>query len=264
MMPQIYAAIEEAIAGGVPPQYLANSLKQAGFPPIMVDEAVKAWLSSHGRLQQKTDFKSWLKKYKSRALLATIVMVVVSVLSSSVILLQPWPTKILVDSGFGHTPAPGPLHGLEGKPAMILATSLLTIAIFIIGFILNTARDYLVLRLGFWLNRQIREESFRHILHLPLYHAGRLAKGDYIYRQNVLTSSLADLVLDTTSLIAESVIMVVGILIIMMKFNMKLTLISVVLVPFLFLLIRLFGPRLGAISQKMTEIQSETSATITE
>jgi ATP-binding cassette subfamily B protein len=264
MMPKIYAAIEDSISKGVPPQYLAENLKRQGWPPLMVDEAVKAWLSSHGRLQSKTDFKTWLKKYKRRALGATITMILVSVLSSSVLLLQPWPTKILVDSGFGNVPAPGPLHGLEHKPAMILATSILTIAIFLVGFFLNTVRDYLVLRLGFGLNRQIKEESFRHILHLPLYHQARLPKGDYIYRQNILTSSLADLVLDTTSLLVESVIMIVGVLIIMMNFNMKLTLISVVLIPFLFFLIKVFGPRLGHIAQKMTEIASETSSTITE
>lgn len=264
MMPKIYAAIEDAIARGVPPQYIANSLKTQGLPPEMVDEAVSAWLSSHGRLQQKTDFKSWLKKYKRRALPATLLMVFVSVISSSVLLLQPWPTKILVDSGFGNVPAPGPLHGYEHKPAMILATSLLTIIIFVVGFLLNTARDFLILRLGFWMNRGIKEETFRHILHLPLYHKERLAKGDYIYRQNVLTNSLSDLVLDTTSLIAESVIMIIGILIIMMKFNPKLTLISVVLVPFLFLLVRLFGPKLGKIAQAMTQLASDTSSTITE
>lgn len=263
-MPKIYEAIEIAVSKGVPPEYLANNLKMQGFPTPMVDQAVNDWLSKNGRLQQRTDFKTWLKKYKRRALPATVVMVVVSVISSSVLLLQPWPTKILVDSGFGNVPAPGPLHGLEHKPAMILATSIMTIAIFILGFALNTARDFLILKLGFWMNRGIKEESFRHILHLPLYHKSRLAKGDYIYRQNVLTNSLSDLVLDTTSLIFESVIMIVGILFIMMKFNTKLTLISVVLVPFLFIMVRLFGPKLGKIAQSMTQIASETSATITE
>lgn len=264
MMPKIYEAIETAVSKGVPTEYLAENLKEQGLPPIMVDEAVKAWLTSHGRLQQKTDFKTWLKKYKRRALPATIGLIFTSVLSSSILLLQPWPTKILVDSGFGNVPAPGPLHGLEHKPAMILATSLLTIGIFLIGYLFSSLRDYLVLRLSFWLNRGIREESFRHILHLPLYHQARLAKGDYIYRQNNLTGSLGDLVLDTTSLIVESVIMIVGILIIMFSFNVKLTLISVVLVPFLFLLIKIFGPMLGKIAQQMTRVASDTSATITE
>ncbi|HVX58830.1 MAG TPA: ABC transporter ATP-binding protein, partial [Candidatus Saccharimonadales bacterium] len=264
MMQQLYDAIERAIASGVQPQYLTALLTQQGWPSGMVNQAVNAYLSAHGRLQQKTDFKTWLKKYKRKALPATVAIVIISVLSSSVMLLQPWPTKILVDSGFGNIPAPGPLAQYSHKPILILITSLLTVAVFLLGILFGTIRDYLVLRLGFWLNRGIKEESFRHILHLPLFHQQRLAKGDYIYRQNILTNSLSDLVLDTTSLIAQSVIMVVGIFIIMLTFNVKLTLISVVLVPFLFVLIRVFGPKLGGISRQMTQVASDTSATVTE
>ena len=264
MMPQIYDAIEDAIAKGVPQQAIEPTLVARGFPAALVHEAVEAWLTSHGRMQKKTDFKQWLKKYKSRALPATAVIVAVSVISSSISLLRPWPTKIMVDSAFGNIKAPGPLAQYTHSATLILITSLLTIIIFIVGAIVGTLKDYLVLRLGFWLNSQIKTESLRHILHLPLYHKQRLAKGDYVYRQNILTGSLADLVLDTTASIAESAIMIVGILIIMMKFNVKLTLISVVLIPFLFLLIRIFGPRLGKISRALTQISSRVSAMITE
>jgi ABC-type bacteriocin/lantibiotic exporter with double-glycine peptidase domain len=199
-------------------------------------------LAAHGRLHQKTGFKDWVKKYKRKALPATLTIIFISVISSAILLLRPWPTKIMVDSAFGNIPAPGPLEPYTHQPVLILITSIMTIAIFLVGFLFGTVRDYLVLRLGFWLNRGIKEESFRHILHLPLYHQERLAKGDYIYRQNVLTSSLSDLVLDTTSSIAQSVIMIIGVLIIMFFFNVKLTLISVVMIPFLFVLVRLFGP----------------------
>jgi ABC-type bacteriocin/lantibiotic exporter with double-glycine peptidase domain len=264
MMPQIYQAIDDAIADGVAPQYVGAQLIQQGWPMTMVNEAVNAYLASHGRLQQKTDFRAWLKKYKRKALPATIFLVIISVMSSSILLLQPWPTKILVDSGFGNIKAPGILAPYTHKPTLILITSLMTIVIFLLGILFGTLRDYFVLRLGFWLNRGIKEESFRHILHLPLFHQERLAKGDYIYRQNILTNSLSDLVLDTTSLIAQSVIMVVGIFLIMLTFNVRLTIISVVLVPFLFILIRVFGPRLGRISREMTQVASTTSATITE
>ena len=264
MMSQIYEEIEKAIASGVPPQYIGVNLIQQGWPPAMVNEAVNAYLSAHGRLQQKTSFRAWLKKYRTKALPATIFIVFLSVVSSSILLLQPWPTKILVDSGFGNIKAPGPLAQYSHTPTLILITSLLTVAIFLVGILFGTLRDYFVLRLGFWLNRQIKEESFRHILHLPLFHQERLAKGDYIYRQNNLTNSLSDLVLDTTSSIAQSVIMVIGILIIMLSFNVKLTVISVVLVPFLFILIRVFGPKLGRISREMTQVASDTSSTVTE
>lgn len=264
MMPKIYAAIEAAIASGTPPPYVAANLIGKGWPPGMVNEALNAWLSSHGRLQQKTGFRDWLKKYRAKALPATAAVVFISVISSSILLLRPWPTKIMVDSAFGNIMAPGFMAPYTHKPVLILITSLLTIAIFLVGFLFGTIRDYLNLRLGFWLNRDIKEESFRHILHLPLYHQERLAKGDYIYRQNNMTNSLSDLVLDTTASIAQSVIMIVGVVSIMFWFNFKLTLISVVMIPVLFILVRVFGPKLGAISRALTENASATSSTVTE
>lgn len=264
MMPKVYAAIETAVANGVQPQYIAANLIQQGYPPTVANEAVNAWLLAHGRLHQKTGFRDWVKRYKRKALPATITVVTVSIVSSAILLLRPWPTKIMVDSGFGDIRAPGVLGGFTHKPALIFITSILTIIIFLLGFFMGTIRDYLVLKLGFWLNRDIKEESFRHILHLPLYHQERLAKGDYIYRQNILTNSLSDLVLDTTSSIVQSVIMIVGVVIIMFLFNVKLTLISVGLIPLLFVLVRVFGPVLGKISRALTQTASDTSATITE
>lgn len=263
MMPRIYSAIEAAIANGTPPQYVAAQLVAQGWPPSVVNEALNAWLLSHGRLQQKTGFKDWVAKYKRKALPATIIVVAISVFSSSFLLLRPWPTKIMVDSAFGTIPPPAFLSGFS-KPGLILATSALTIMIFVVGSMFGLARDYLVLRLGFWLNRDIKEESFRHILHLPLYHQERLSKGDYIYRQNNLTNSLSDLVLDTTSLVVQDVIMIFGVLGIMLWFNVKLTLITIVVLPFLFILVKLFGPALGKISQALTRVASDTSSTITE
>lgn len=264
MMPDIYAAIEAAVANGIPPQYIAEALVQKGFPSELVNQALNAWLLSHGRKEQKTGFKDWLKKYSKKAMPAVIITVLISTITSATMLLRPWPTKIMVDSAFGDVQAPGPLAPYTHTATLILITSLLTIAIFLLGAVIGTLRDFVVLKFGYTLNRDIKYESLRHILHLPLYHQERLAKGDYIYRQNNLTDSLSDLVLDTTSTIAQSVIMILGILAIMFSFDVKLTLISIVVIPFLFLLIKLFGPILGAISQKLTENNSTISTSITE
>lgn len=256
--------IESAISKGVPPHIIASELIKHGYPAPAVNETLNNWLLARGRKQHKTGFKQWLKKYKRRALPATSVMVFIGVISSSIMLLKPWPVKIMVDSVFGNIPAPGPLEPYTHTPTLILITSLMTIAIFIVGSLFGTLRDYLMLRLGFWLNRGIKEDSLRHILHMPLYHQERLAKGDYLYRQNVLTDSVSDLVLDTTSSIIQSVIMIIGIFAIMLTFNVKLTLISVILVPFLFVLIRMFGPKLSAISRGLTKVASDTSAATSE
>ena len=264
MVPQLDKAIEEAIAKGVPAENIAQVLISSGWPPSLVHESVNAWLSAHGRLQSKTGFKEWLAKYRGKALAAIAVITAVGFVTSLITLLKPWPVKIMVDSAFGNIPAPGPLEPYTHTPELILFTSALTLVIFIAGSIFGAFKDYLGLRLGFWLDRQVKEESLRHILHLPLFHKERLAKGDYLYRQNTLTNSLSDLVLDTTTSIIQSVILIIGILLIMLSFNVRLTLISMVLIPFLYILIRIFGPSLGKISWALTRVSSKVSSTVAE
>jgi ABC-type bacteriocin/lantibiotic exporter with double-glycine peptidase domain len=136
--------------------------------------------------------------------------------------------------------------------------------LFLIGALFDWVSDLILLKIGFGLNRSIKIESLRHILHLPLFHQERLAKGDYVYRQNVVTNSLSELVLGTTSSIAGSIIMIIGVLAIMLTFNPLLTLVSVVLLPLLYLTMRVFGPKLGTYNEQLNQVASDTSSAIVE
>jgi ATP-binding cassette subfamily B protein/subfamily B ATP-binding cassette protein MsbA len=259
-------AIEEGVSKGVPVDFILYSLKRAGWPEGMVRQAVDDWMLANGRVQKKTEFHDWLKKYYAQAKPAVILMVVLNTIASAIMLLQPWPLKLLADSVFGNPPlpAPGPLRSMTHTPELILVVSLLTLAIFLLSSAFGILKDYLLLRIGFWLNRSIKEESFRHILHLPLYHEGRLAKGDYIYRQNDVTNSLSDMVLNATSEIIGSVIMIIGVTAIMMTLNAKLTTVTLVVIPFLIISIRIFGPVMSRLGRALTELNSKTAALITE
>ncbi|HPR09974.1 MAG TPA: ABC transporter ATP-binding protein, partial [Candidatus Saccharibacteria bacterium] len=159
---------------------------------------------------------------------------------------------------------PGPLEPYTHTPTLILILSLISIALFILGALFGYVQDFLLLKIGFWLNRGIKAESLNHILHLPLFHQERLAKGDYVYRQNIVTNSLSDLVLASTSSIIGSILMIIAILVIMLKFSVTLTLFAVILIPFLFLTMKLVGPKLGKYNQALNEIASDTAAKVTE
>lgn len=264
MIPKLYEAIEMAIASGVPYNMLADVLTGLGWPATLVNQTVDTWLEANGRKTVRTDFKTWLKKYNKRARPAIALVVVLGLIEASVMLLKPWPTKIMADSAFNSIPAPSILKPFTGTPELILITALMTIGLFIVGAAFSWFSDYLLLRIGFWLNRSIKAESFTHILHLPLYHQERLAKGDYVYRQNVVTNSLSDLVLGTTSSIISSVIMIIGVLIIMFSFNKALTLVSVVLMPLLYIAMRLIAPHMGKYAKQLNEINSKTASAINE
>jgi ABC-type multidrug transport system fused ATPase/permease subunit len=261
---RLKAAIEEGVSKGVPMDFIAYSLKRAGWPEQMVSETIDRWLLENGRSQKTTIFSEWLKKYYRQAKPAIILMVFLNTISSAISLLRPWPVKLLADSVFGSIPAPGILRPYTGKPTLILIVSLLTLTIFVVGALFDVIKNYFLLKIGYWLNRSIKEESFRHILHLPLYHEGRLPKGDYIYRQNEVTNSLSDLVLNSTSEIIQSVILVAGVLVIMLKLNAKLTLITVIVIPFLIVTIRIFGPIMGRLGRLLTELASKISSLIAE
>lgn len=257
-------AIDEGVSKGVPMDFIAYSLKRAGWPAEMVSEAIESWLLTNGRTHKTTAFSDWLKKYYRQAYPGIALMVFLETLVSAIALLRPWPIKLLADSAFGSIPAPGPLRSLTGTPKLILVVALLTLIIFILGTIVGVIKDYMLLKIGYWLNRSIKEEAFRHILHLPLYHEGRLPKGDYIYRQNEVTNSLSDLVLNSTTEIIGSAIMVVGVLLIMVKLNAGLTLIALIVIPFLILTIKVFGPVMGRLGRLLTELASKISSLIAE
>lgn len=273
---QLLGKLNEAVSKyaeqGIPMKAIKQGLVEAGWPKELVEYSANSYELAHkilkGKTKKKTatksDFALWLKKYQKRALPAVGIVVVLNIISASITLLKPWPTKILADSAFGNIPAPGFLEPYTGTSTIILWTSIMTLALFVAGALFNTLRDYLLLKIGFKLNKGVKQESFRHILHLPMYHKGRLAKGDYVYRQNVVTNSLSDLILGTTSSIIQSIIMIFGVLAIMFSFNVQLTFLTIVLIPLLFLTMKIIGPRLGGYAQELTELMSDTSALISE
>jgi ATP-binding cassette, subfamily B, bacterial len=264
MNDKLYSLIEQHVSSGEVLEAIPGRLVILGWPADEVNETFDLWMQKNGRKHQKTSYKTWLHGYSKKAMPAVVVVVILNTISSAIALLRPWPTKILADSVFGRVVAPGPLAQYTGKSSLILIVSGMTLGLFLIGTIFAFIKDFILLKIGYWLNLSIKEESFRHILHLPLFHKERLSKGDYVHRQNVVTNSLSDLVLGTTSTICESIIMVLGVFVIMFSMNKKLTLVTVVVTPFLYGVIRLLGPPLGVVSKKITQLQSRTASHITE
>jgi ABC-type multidrug transport system fused ATPase/permease subunit len=261
---KLEAEIEQGVSKGIPLFLISYIMVRAGWPQQIVTEAVDNWALANGRLQRTTEFKVWLKSYYAQAKWSIALAVLLNVIADSIALLNPWPIKIMADSVFGNEPAPGPLKPYTHTPELIIFVSLFTLGIFLLSSIFGTLKDYMLLKIGYWLNRRIKQESFRHILHLPLYHEGRLPKGDYIYRQNQVTNSLSDLVLNATSEIIASIFLIVGVLVIMLLLNPPLTLITLVAIPFLIMSIRKFRPIMSKWGAAYFKLNSAASTLISE
>ena len=246
MQDKLFEAIAAEVKNGTPSHILNGKLISAGWPKDLVDPAVEQYLSIVAKQTGgNSAFKVWLSKYYKLARPSIVIVVGLNLFDTGIALLKPWPIKIMADSVFGNIPAWGPLRPYTHTVTLLAITSIMTISLFVFGKIFGVFRNYFILKIGFGLNRSIKEESLRHILHLPLFHQERLAKGDYVYRQNVVTDSLSELVLGTTSVIIQSLLVIVGVLVIMFLINPSLTLISVVLLPLLFVTIKVIGPKMG-------------------
>jgi ABC-type bacteriocin/lantibiotic exporter with double-glycine peptidase domain len=265
MQEELLRAISVEYNKGTPTHLISEKLVSAGWPKELVNQSLEGWMNAVNITKKRDEnFKNWLHKYFIIARPAIITVVCLNLVDTTIALLKPWPVKIIADSVFGDIPAWGPLEPYTGTTTLLLIASLMTISLFVIGAIFGTFRDYYLFKIGFGLNRSIKEESFRHILHLPLFHQERLAKGDYVYRQNVVTDSLSQLVLGTTSAIIQSILVILGVLGIMLLINPELTIIAMMLLPLLYITIKVIGPKMGAWAQKYTENKSETSAKINE
>jgi ABC-type bacteriocin/lantibiotic exporter with double-glycine peptidase domain len=265
MQEKLLQDIVEISKEGVPSHLLSEKLIAKGWPNDLVLAAVNEWLTLQVAEQRKnSDFKKWLQKYYDMARRSVVIVVGFNLFDTVIALLKPWPIKIMADSVFGDQTAWGPLGEYTGTVTLLAITAGMTISLFIFGTLFGVVRDVYLLKIGFSLNREIKEESFRHILHLPLFHQERLSKGDYVYRQNVVTDSLSELVLATRSIIIQSILVISGVLIIMFLINPQLTLISVVLLPLLYATIKIIGPKMGLWARKYTENASETSSKINE
>ena len=138
MMPKIYAAIEESVAKGVPPQYISYNLIKAGWPPALVNQALSAWMDSHGRTLHKTDFKAWVKKYQKIAVPSIVIVVIINLIADGIALLKPWPLKVLADSAFGDITPSGFLSFLAPythTSTLIAIVAVTSVALFILGAI---------------------------------------------------------------------------------------------------------------------------------
>ncbi len=263
MIQEVYEAMNRALAQGIAPQDVGRLLVSQGWPEDLVKQATDAQLTSRDHPQAQSSFKQWLSVYKKLAITPLTIVVILSTIGSLVMLLRPWPIKIMVDSAFGEIPAPWLLEPYTHTSELILITSIMTVVIYFASSVINMLKDYLQAKFGLKLNQALKERLFLHIMSIPTGKA-QLTKGDYVYRQNSLTNSLSDYLLNSRAGLLQAIFMIISIIIIMLLINTDLTLIAAALIPTIFILTRILSPRVTAFSRFIAQNTSSAASTVTE
>ncbi len=185
-----------------------------------------------------------------------------SLLAIAASLLQPWPMKLIVDNILGETPMPAWLPA--DKPAALLAVCLGLLAIhFLRGGLSAWSTTHLV-RAGLRMTHELRLRVYEHLQKLSLVFHDQRAVGDSIYRVTWDTFSIQTLFNSGLIPLISSVITLAGMMVIMLRFDVVLTLLALVVAPLLAATIKFYNRRLSDVSTEYHSRESKVSAVIQE
>jgi ATP-binding cassette subfamily B protein len=206
----------------------------------------------------------YLRVYRGR------VAALVSLSSLEVLLriLSPWPMKAVVDHVLGLAPLP-PIVETLLSPFVVVGSLVkgereqLLVAIVASGLAIQLLHQFVMMlhsRLtsgtGHRMVRDLRERVFAHLQAVSLSQHGRMPTGDLIYRLETDACCLEHLVMRGLFPIVFSVLTLIAMFIVLASVDLQLALVSLAVIPLLFLWLRIYGRSMRPAAQRAKELES--------
>ncbi|MDR2627440.1 MAG: ABC transporter ATP-binding protein/permease, partial [Dysgonamonadaceae bacterium] len=174
-------------------------------------------------------FAAYLKPYWGKEAVLLLLMI----LTSAGTLVSPYVLKIIIDTVF-------PSHDY----LLLLEILLLLLGINILRLVIGYSSEYLFEWVSNHITRDIRIDLFRHLMHLPVAFFDKNKAGDLVHRVNSEVNSIQSILTGTVVRLINSVCTIVGLAVMLCILNWQLFLISMTVMPFIFLNTRRFQPKI--------------------
>lgn len=161
------------------------------------------------------------------------VLVVLMFIGSVSALASPYILKIIIDDVF-------PSRNFT----FLLQVLAIYAGISIARIFITYASNYLFAWVSNYIMKDIRIDVFAHLVRLPLSFYNENKQGDIIHRINSEVNSIQNILTGSVVRIINSVCTIIGITVLLCILNWKLFLISLVVMPFIFLNTRYFQPKI--------------------
>jgi ATP-binding cassette, subfamily B, bacterial len=163
-------------------------------------------------------------------------------------LAKPWPLKIVVDNVLGGHPfAIRGLATLPPQELLLVACGLLVGVYALLGALAVTS-NYATINVGQRMVNDFRSELYAHLARLSLAFHSRRQVGDLLYRLTSDTFAIQTLTMNGFFPILTSLVLLVGMIVVMVRMDPLLTLVSLAIVPLLFLSIARLSVRITTLS----------------
>jgi ABC-type multidrug transport system fused ATPase/permease subunit len=179
----------------------------------------------------------YLKRHKGFAAVSMVTMVLGALISLAV----PWPLGLLVDT-LGKTPPPHFITELVGTTQSELITfiAVISIVIVLVKSVIGVADSYVNTTLEQQMALEFRTDLFEHCTKLSQGFHDFRSLGDFIYRINFEAHHVGEVTVSIPALL-QSFGMLVGMFVITYLIDPMLALLTLAVVPFIYLSIGIYG-----------------------
>jgi len=195
----------------------------------------------------------------------SIAGLVLTLLGIGASLLQPWPLKVIIDSILGSAPMPAWLTAMaDNKAAGLVIVCLGLLAIQMLRGALSAWGTMYLVRAGLRMTQELRHRVYEHLQKLSLVFHDSRAVGDSIYRVTWDTQSIQTIYNGGLIPLIAAVATLVGMTVVMLQFDVVLTLLALAIAPPLALAIKYYNRRTADVSTEYYTRESKVSAMIQE
>jgi ATP-binding cassette subfamily B protein/subfamily B ATP-binding cassette protein MsbA len=202
---------------------------------------------------------SFLWPYRRRVALLSILLLLEIGLGA----LQPWPLKIVIDYVLGNHPFPPALAGWMtwlthgSQVALLVAVVVAGVLLQIINQLVSAYGTQVQVDAGQRMVYDLRFRLFQHLQALGLHHHITTSTSDAVYRVDIDAYAIENLVMSGMFPLATSVIALVVMFTILAKMDATIALLSLTVVPFLYLCLRYYTSTLVTREERVKELESK-------
>jgi ATP-binding cassette subfamily B protein len=201
---------------------------------------------------------SFLKPYRGRVALLAVLLASEIGLGA----LQPWPLSIVIDYVLGNQPWPAwiaPYLTWFGghKLSLLLTVVVCGVVLQVVNQLVSAYGTQVQVDAGQRMVYDLRARLFQHITSLGLHHHITTSTADAVYRVDVDAYAIENLVMSGIFPLATSIVALTVMFAWLAYLNLTIALLSLTIVPFLFLCLRYYTSTLSNREERVKELESK-------
>ena len=194
----------------------------------------------------------YLRPYRLRFLWALVQVFLIAGFE----LLKPWPLQVVIDNVLGgKAVGVGLLEGWSALGLLGLACLSIVVIQFIAGA-LTLLHNYTAIGVGQHMVNDLRGALYGHLQRLSLAFHSRQTVGDIMLRITGDSFAVQSMLMNGLLPIISATVLLAGMLLILIPLDPVLTLLSMTIVPVLFVLIGFFNRRIADVASEMRDADS--------